>query len=300
MFDIWERAIEPTLLQYSGSAVIASNAKDDDPENFLWRLCNEPERGFSQSHATVYDNPLLPVDEIERLRATKHPLIWSCEYLAEFVNFAGEAFFRQEWLLVDGQPVPAPTRCDQVFCVIDCAAKTGQQHDSTACIWIARDRAALTPYHTWILDWDIAQIEGASLIDWLPGIFRRGEELARLSGARMGFRGAWIEDASAGQVLLQQARNRRMPVEPLPSGIVALGKDVRALGVSGYVAQGRIKITRPAFDKTSTLKGASRNHLLSQIAGFRVGDKDAAKRSDDLLDCFVYSLALSEGNTEGF
>jgi hypothetical protein len=116
----------------------------------------------------------------------------------------------------------------------------------------------------------------------------------------MGFKGAWIEDASAGQVLLQQARNRRMPVEPLPSGFVALGKDVRALDVSGYCAQGLIKITEPAFNKTSTLKGATRNHLLSQIAGFRIGDKDVAKRADDLLDCFVYALALSAGNQEGY
>jgi hypothetical protein len=295
----FNRAIDPTLLQYSGSVLAASNAKDDDPENFLWRLCNEPELGFSQSHATVYDNPLLPIDEIERLRATKHPLVWQSEYLAEFTNFAGEAFFRQEWLLVDGQPVPYPKHCDQVFAIIDCAAKTGQTHDATACIWIARDRFTKT-FGTWILDWDIVQIEGASLEHWLPIVFKRGEELARQCGARMGFTRAMIEDASAGQVLLQQARNRGWPAEPLPSGFVALGKDVRALDVSGYVAQGLVKLTEHAFNKTSTLKGVTRNHLLSQIAGFCVGDKDAAKRADDLLDCFTGAVAMACGNQEGF
>jgi hypothetical protein len=34
--------------------------------------------------------------------------------------------------------------------------------------------------------------------------------------------------------------------------------------------------------------------------GFRIGDKEAAKRADDLLDCFVYGVALSLGNAEGF
>ena len=31
------------------------------------------------------------------------------------------------------------------------------------------------------------------------------------------------------------------------------------------------------------LKGSVRNHLLSQLAGFRIGDKDAAKRAESLV-----------------
>jgi hypothetical protein len=31
-----------------------------------------------------------------------------------------------------------------------------------------------------------------------------------------------------------------------------------------------------------------------------VGDKDAAKRADDLLDAFVYAVSLCWGNAEGF
>jgi hypothetical protein len=43
----------------------------------------------------------------------------------------------------------------------------------------------------------------------------------------------------------------------------------------------------------SRLKGISRNHLLAQIAGFRVGDRDAWKRSDDLADAFTYGVLVA-------
>jgi hypothetical protein len=37
--------------------------------------------------------------------------------------------------------------------------------------------------------------------------------------------------------------------------------------------------------------------LLSQITGFRIGVQD---RDDDLLDAWVYSIALGLGNADGF
>jgi len=35
------------------------------------------------------------------------------------------------------------------------------------------------------------------------------------------------------------------------------------------------------------------NHLLHQITTFRIGDKDAARRADDALDCFTYGVAIA-------
>jgi hypothetical protein len=54
-----------------------------------------------------------------------------------------------------------------------------------------------------ILDWDIAQIEGALLKTWLPMVFDRLEELSRLCGGRPGSVGVWIEDEKSGTILLQ-------------------------------------------------------------------------------------------------
>ena len=209
----------------------------------------------------------------------RDPLVFVQEYCAEFVDWAGVAFFSREKLLVDDEPVPPPSRCDFVFAVIDTAVKTGTDNDGTAVTFFSYDKHAAISLV--ILDWDIDQIEGAVLESWLPSVFSRLEELARLRGARMGSIGAFIEDKGAGMILLQQALRRGMPARPIDSKLTAVGKDERAMSVSGYVHQGRVKYSAPAFHKTTTYKGHSCNHLLDQVESFRIGDK-YSKREDDL------------------
>lgn len=305
MVEIWQKAIMPTLLDYRGSALVLSNTNGDDPENFFWRICNEhslEERerfGFCQYHAPTSQNPYMPREEIERLRQTTHPLVFSQEYEAEFVNWTGAEFFNVEKLLIAGQPIPVPTLCNGVFAVIDSATKTGTDNDGTAVTYFARmtqgSQIALV-----ILDWDIVQIEGALLETWLPTVFQNLEILARQCSARMGSVGVFIEDKASGEILLQQAKRRQMNVHAIESRLTALGKDERAISVSGYVHNDKVKITQPAFDKVKVYKSVSRNHLIGQVKGFRIGDKDAAKRADDLLDTFTYGVSLALGDRGGF
>ena len=44
----------------------------------------------------------------EDLRKDNDPLVYAQEYLAEFVDWSGVAFFSREKLLVDNQPLPLP------------------------------------------------------------------------------------------------------------------------------------------------------------------------------------------------
>jgi hypothetical protein len=90
-----------------------------------------------------------------------------------------------------------------------------------------------------------------------------------------------------------------MPAQPISSKLTAMGKDERALSVSGYVYRREVKYTDQAFDKVSIHKRRSKNHLVDQIESFRMGDKDS-KREDDLLDTFCYGIALSLGDDKGF
>jgi hypothetical protein len=113
-------------------------------------------------------------------------------------------------------------------------------------------------------------------------VFDRLEELSRLCGARHGSVGVWIEDKNSGTILLQQAIRRQWPATAIDSKLTAMGKDERALSVSGYVYRGSVKYTDYAFDKTTVHKRKSRNHLVDQIESFRIGDKDN-KREDDLF-----------------
>jgi hypothetical protein len=77
-----------------------------------------------------------------------------------------------------------------------------------------------------------------------------------------------------------------------------MGKSERALNVSGYYHQELFKISAYAFDKVSTFKGATRNHWLSQVTGFRMSGKDMG--ADDLLDTMTYGLAIALGDAKGF
>ena len=85
----------------------------------------------------------------------------------------------------------------------------------------------------------------------------------------------------------------------MPAKLTSAGKDARAINASGPVFRGDVKLSRHAYDKIATFKGTTRNHMVSQIAGFRIGDKHASTRADDLLDTFTYAVAITLGDQEG-
>lgn len=307
--DTWTKSIKPTLLDYGGRALVMSNTNGINPENFLYEICHEPKHGFVQFHAPTASNPFLPRAEVAALQRDNLPLVYQQEYLAEFVDWSGAAFFAREQLLVNGQPVEMPVRCEAVYAIVDTATKTGKENDGTGVIYIALMRTPVRavsadgvvgPSHTIvILDWDVRQIEGALLETWLPTVFQQLEHYAKTCRAQMGSLGAMIEDKASGMVLIQQALRRGWPATAIESKLTALGKDERAISVSGYVYRGLVKIARLAYEKVETYKGATRNHLLGQVVGFKIGSKDAG-RDDDLLDCFTYGIAIALGNQEGF
>ena len=310
MMDIWEKNIKPTLLDLGGKALVSSNTNGIADDNFFYRICPKTQEGekiskygFTEYHAPTHTNPYLPAEEVAKLQAENHPLVYSQEYLAEFVDWSGVAFFGKDKWLVNGAGVPEPTICDMVYAVIDSGTKTGQENDGTAVTYFARGVRAGDTYvgHPLIvLDWDIQQIEGALLETWLPTVFARLEELALRCRARMGNVGVFIEDKDSGQILIQQAQRREWKAHPIDSKLTSAGKDGRAISISGYHYRGHVKMTQYALDKVTVYKGTARNHLLSQVIGFRVGDKDAKKRADDLLDTYCYGVAIGLGNNEGY
>lgn len=91
-----------------------------------------------------------------------------------------------------------------------------------------------------------------------------------------------------------------MNVNAIDSKLTSMGKDERAISVSGYVTRGNVKIIESAYRKVMEYKGITRNHLISQIQNFSIGDKEEAKRADDLLDAACYAIAIGLGNPEGF
>jgi hypothetical protein len=294
---VWEKAIRPTLLDFRGAAIIASNTNGINEDNLFWRICNLPEYGFKEYHAPSHNNPFLPADELEKLERDNHPLVYAQEYLAEFVDWAGQAFFSLDNLLEEGKPEPFPQRCMYVFATIDTAVKTGKENDGTGIVYWAYESLGDQKWLK-VVDYEYFQLEGSMLEMWLPVAYRNLDEYAEKCGARLGSRGCFIEDKASGSILLQQARRRNLLVNELPQKLTQLGKAERAINASGYVFQKKVKILETAFDRIITYKQVAKNHLLGQVLGFRVGDIE--DRADDLLDAFTYGVAIALGNWEGY
>ena len=296
MMDLWQKNIRPTLLDYRGEAIIGSTPAGVNEENFFWRICNQPEHGFTEFYAPTSTNPLLPREEVARLQAEHMPEVYAQEFMAQWVDWRGLAFFSEDSLLVDGKPCELPPRVDRVFAVIDTALKDTMEHDGTAVVFFAKNSVHGIPLI--VLDWEVLQIEGSLLEAWLPTVNKRLEDWARRLQARRGNSGMWIEDKASGIVLLQQAMRKGLPAYPIDSKLTSLGKEARALDVSGYVYSGKVKICREAYEKVTSYRGITRNHFLSQFCGFRLGTKTA--HAQDLLDCGCYGIALGLGNSEGY
>lgn len=303
--QIWQQSIEPTLLDRRGSAIMAGTPKGIDPDNFFYEACNDKRAmsdgglGWTERHMPTWANPTLDPVGVANLVNEYPPLVYQQEFCAEFVNWQGAAFFDLQKCFVNGLPVEYPASCDGVFAVIDSATKTGKEHDGTAVAYFAIDRIAMQTggWPLTLLDWDIVQIEGAVLETWLPSVFLKLDELARMTGARRGVLGTWIEDKASGMILLQQAANRGWPAHAIDSKLTSVGKDERAISVSGYVYRELFKVSRIAYDRVVTFKQQARNHFLTQFFDYRVGQKDGA---DDLLDSVCYGIAIALGNSEGY
>ncbi len=212
----------------------------------------------------------------------------------------GGAFFNVDSLFVDGKPFGQLPKSDHVFMVVDTAMRDGAEHDGTACItFAAYKHGRAGNVRLIIVDYDILQINAELLIDWLPGKIREAQEFSNFVGSSYGFQGAWIEDAASGIVLLGEARRRGLPVEGIDTKLTSIGKEGRALAVSSYVASGQVKISQYAYDKTLTYRGMNKNHLLDQIATFRIGMRKR-EHNLDLIDCFAYGISLALGDSEGW
>jgi hypothetical protein len=323
MMGIWQKSILPTLLDFNGKCLVTSNTNGISQENFLWAICNEKnddgtmKHGFAEFHAPSMNNPHVPArepgedydvwqerrrEEFDKVKRDHPPLVYQQEYLADFVDWSGAAFFSQDSLLVGNAPVAVPPNCDTVFAVIDSAVKTGKDNDGTAVIYFGYYRVPRgAGFRLVLLDYDVLQIEGAVLETWLPNVVETLKALANEHKCIRGPVGVWIEDKASGMILVQQGQKKYGSfVKAIDSKLTAVGKDERAISVSGYVYRGLVKIGEKCYTKTVNYKGSTRNHLISQVVGFRIGDKDAAKRADDLLDCFTYGIAMGLGDAGGF
>src|SRR3990167_5095582 len=84
----WNEVLSPTLIDRKGTAMFISTPKGF---NHFYDLYNTElkDKDFKSFHFTSYDNPHIPIEEIEREKATKPPDTFAQEYLADFKKTQG-------------------------------------------------------------------------------------------------------------------------------------------------------------------------------------------------------------------
>jgi hypothetical protein len=305
MRDIWEQSIAPTLLDKDGNAWIAGTPKGVDADNFFYFACTNKDESIAQVwdefHAPTSSNPAISKKALAEFKENLPPLVYQQEILAEFVDWSGVSFFSSDNLLIDGKPVAYPANCDNIMIVMDTATKIKKTNDGTAVMLCAYHPQLA--YKLTVLDYDYVQIEGGSLEVWLPKIMQIAEQLAIECKARLGIR-RYIEDKSSGSILIQQCQKRqqnattqaeyeRWAVMPIPEELTAMGKEGRAVDVSGFVYQNQIKFSEASYNKVVKFKEVTKNHLWSQVTGFRFNN-ESSELNDDLVDAFTYSCQMAK------
>jgi hypothetical protein len=290
------------LIDYAGAIVEASTPNGVEPTNHFWQAAHLAELGFVVHHAPTSANPHLPLEEIRALRATMRPEIANQELDALFVSLEGMSIFPLASLLEDGEPIPDDVPIDTIGVTIDSAAgETGIEHDGTAAIIYGMRQPRLGQGgfdggKVIILDWDVRSLALGQAGAWLKHVKDLYRSWIQRARPRMGLDGFHIEKPAMGLRLLELCAEQHIPARELDTQWVEWGKDGRALAIEPHVTANRVRFARTAYDKRQEYRGAVYNHALPQITQFRVFDKKASKRADDLCDCFVYAVLRCLGD----
>ena len=286
---LWRASISPTLIDLDGSVVVASTPWGTDPANWFFMICNDKTLGWFELHARSEDNPLWSREVLAEEKRSNSPLVWRQEYEAEFTSLDAAALIDVTKLLQpDGEPWPEPERLDLVFAVIDSAIKTGSGADGTAALFCGVTGHRADTRILYFLDYDIVQVTAGVIEPWFEGVVARAREIV---GQRTLMAGAiYVEDAASGPIMIEKYPQF---AQALPHQWTAEGKDLRAYAVQSFFNGGRVRMTKDSYLKTVSFKGVRVNHLWTQLNSFVLGDKEAAKRADDLLDCAVYAASIA-------
>lgn len=98
----WEEVLRPTLTDTKGSVIFISTPRGFNHFYDLYNLENE-DSDYKSFHFTSYDNPFLPVEELDKAKQELTENRFAQEYLADFRKTEGLAFpeFNREKHLFD-------------------------------------------------------------------------------------------------------------------------------------------------------------------------------------------------------
>jgi predicted phage terminase large subunit-like protein len=218
--EAWFEAVRPTLSDRRGQAMFIGTPRGMDNWFYdLWLRGMEDDPTWQSWQSSTYDNPFIDPREIDDAREDLGELLFSQEYMAQFI-VAGGMVFKPEWeryfqlvgprkynhdtalvLSHDNQMIESASlaSCTRFF-TVDLALSLREQADYTviAC-W------AHTPKRrTCLLDVTRMRMEGPDIV---PNLHLKFDQ----------WRPSWIaiERVAFQQAIVQQARREGLPVREL-------------------------------------------------------------------------------------
>ena len=266
--DVWEQALRPSLSDRLGGAMFISTPKGiNDDFHWLWTEAHTRE-GWEAFQFPTSANPYIDAGEIEAARQDLGGLVFSQEYLAEFVELGGTVF-KSEWIRYADQD----TVGDDVvwssggrsvkqslatrFCTVDLAASIKEHADYTVIAACASLGGILV-----VLEVVRKRLEAPDIV---PEI-RRVMEKHRLGVGH-------VESAGFQLAIVQEARRQGLAVKELRAD---RDKLARALPLAARMEAGDVWLVRGDWLKD----------LEPELLGF------PGARHDDQVDALSYAAAL--------
>lgn len=115
--DFWNFILKATVMIIGRKIVMCSTPCGS--QGFFYQYVSyglENQEGYKVKSITIYDNPFISIDEIEKIKHQVPQRVWQQEYLAEFISGVGSVFTNYEQCIVNN-----PIRTTRVLAAIDWA-----------------------------------------------------------------------------------------------------------------------------------------------------------------------------------
>ncbi|MBL8146647.1 MAG: terminase family protein [Anaerolineae bacterium] len=209
--ELWPEVVRPMLLDKRGGALFLSTPWGHNWFYDLYRLGRDKSQpDWGAFHYTTYDNPLLDRAEIDEIRRATPDRIFRAEYLAEFLDDAGEVFRGIHDAAT--APLAASPQPGRIYVA---GVDWGRSRDYTAIVIMdveARQMVALDRFHH--IGWDLQRGRLKSLCAiWNP-------------------RAIWAEENSIGAVNIEALQSDGLPVRPFRMTAASKGPLIEALALA--------------------------------------------------------------------
>ncbi len=264
--DAWTHGIRPALADRQGWAMFLTTPNGMNWVHGLFETA-ATSTGWARWQRPTSENPIVPASEIEAARRDMGPLLFSQEFMAEFVT-AGAGLFKPEWFEQRYEPfgpdhwrLPDGTQVSRnavsVFATVDLAVSTKTTADYTVMAVVGRVRDG----RLLLLHVDRARREGPDIVPAIRSIMKAHN-----------VRVFWIERTAFQLSIIQEARRRGIPVRELRPD---RDKVARALPLTAALEGGRFLLPRNApWEK----------EVIHELLSFPIGKRD------DQVDCLAYAV----------